>query len=695
MYRLRCLVGGLGFLVAPLRFPSMGNNISLTTDDTPLPPATNTADTEQAGDRETPQLVGGSRPRVQQAEPPLAFIRNLLSMVQNSQNTNDEVDMNTGANHAAAGANLGRALGLITAHFAREQANSINQESAQSNITRVESPQSAPVDGVVNEESHVSTANRQSTQNSSRLPAILETPIDVVLPTTAMDVDASDRQERARQWGTRSGAPPIGSSGPPPRQRMTIFHDLGGIAPSNPAVFNGTETVASPATAEQSIGESLGLIIAHFTREQANRINQESAAQHITFETEPNRRLPEQEGQDDDPGLTRLIQELRSRRLPTQESSQLPNAQERLQTDISSTPVMDAAAHTLQGRRVLRTRNSSGITGASPVRRSAHQSANSQSVEAAGALEQDALLPMNEGLLNRIGLEAADPGQVPVRRSILIPRSRLPQNSDRTADSHGGPRSIVMPDFPSLLAAPTTDGTADTVAGPNQQRTHRFVIYIIERRPRAADGSTGDQPIPTNADMPANHGITAQQILAALNSQQPAVPSNSEQTDTNDGMDYELLSALDEIFGPVVPVNADQRDIDDQLPILSFSDDPAKRQDQTTCPGTMSAESSSSFEPLCLDDLMGESSTKCHICYSEYDNGDKMRLLHCRHGFHQDCLDTWLVSSRNTCPLCRAPCTTRTERERTPAENESRLPRAGLTSNFADGVFIIFNRSPT
>ena len=45
---------------------------------------------------------------------------------------------------------------------------------------------------------------------------------------------------------------------------------------------------------------------------------------------------------------------------------------------------------------------------------------------------------------------------------------------------------------------------------------------------------------------------------------------------------------------------------------------------------------------------------ECTVCLSEFEEGDKVRNLQCKHTFHKDCLDSWLQHyCRATCPLCR------------------------------------------
>ncbi|XP_028797678.1 RING-H2 finger protein ATL78-like [Neltuma alba] len=44
---------------------------------------------------------------------------------------------------------------------------------------------------------------------------------------------------------------------------------------------------------------------------------------------------------------------------------------------------------------------------------------------------------------------------------------------------------------------------------------------------------------------------------------------------------------------------------------------------------------------------------ECAICLSEFNNGDRLRILpKCNHGFHVRCIDKWL-SSHSSCPKCR------------------------------------------
>ncbi|EEB08667.1 ubiquitin-protein ligase E3 [Schizosaccharomyces japonicus yFS275] len=48
------------------------------------------------------------------------------------------------------------------------------------------------------------------------------------------------------------------------------------------------------------------------------------------------------------------------------------------------------------------------------------------------------------------------------------------------------------------------------------------------------------------------------------------------------------------------------------------------------------------------------SDERCLVCLSEFQNGEECRRLqNCKHFFHRECIDQWLTTSQNSCPLCR------------------------------------------
>lgn len=43
---------------------------------------------------------------------------------------------------------------------------------------------------------------------------------------------------------------------------------------------------------------------------------------------------------------------------------------------------------------------------------------------------------------------------------------------------------------------------------------------------------------------------------------------------------------------------------------------------------------------------------KCTICITEFNDGEELRILPCKHIFHPQCVDTWLVQNSH-CPVCK------------------------------------------
>ncbi|KAH7547101.1 hypothetical protein FEM48_Zijuj01G0271300 [Ziziphus jujuba var. spinosa] len=58
------------------------------------------------------------------------------------------------------------------------------------------------------------------------------------------------------------------------------------------------------------------------------------------------------------------------------------------------------------------------------------------------------------------------------------------------------------------------------------------------------------------------------------------------------------------------------------------------------------------------DDLEENSggSTVCVVCLRVFEDGELVRQFpQCHHTFHADCIDKWLYSHSECCPLCRCP----------------------------------------
>lgn len=46
-------------------------------------------------------------------------------------------------------------------------------------------------------------------------------------------------------------------------------------------------------------------------------------------------------------------------------------------------------------------------------------------------------------------------------------------------------------------------------------------------------------------------------------------------------------------------------------------------------------------------------SKSCPICCLDFENVDKIRILNCKHIYHSECIDKWLLDFSNKCPICK------------------------------------------
>ncbi|MCO5560725.1 hypothetical protein L7F22_014345 [Adiantum nelumboides] len=74
-----------------------------------------------------------------------------------------------------------------------------------------------------------------------------------------------------------------------------------------------------------------------------------------------------------------------------------------------------------------------------------------------------------------------------------------------------------------------------------------------------------------------------------------------------------------------------------------------------------------------------EFTVTCAICLQDYKQGERLRVLPCRHEFHVTCIDQWLTTQRCFCPVCKTDAHSKSS-HKVPSEHTPLL--ASYTPNF-------------
>ncbi|KAH9829668.1 uncharacterized protein C8Q71DRAFT_717942 [Rhodofomes roseus] len=112
-------------------------------------------------------------------------------------------------------------------------------------------------------------------------------------------------------------------------------------------------------------------------------------------------------------------------------------------------------------------------------------------------------------------------------------------------------------------------------------------------------------------------------------------PPNHHMVTGSDSLDsYEALWELAELLGQVKPPVATREDIDNSGLQIIKSSELARYEEE----GRVASN--------CVE--------RCLICLEDYEPEDALRLMSCKHAYHQECVDRWLQVGRNNCPACRS-----------------------------------------
>lgn len=121
-----------------------------------------------------------------------------------------------------------------------------------------------------------------------------------------------------------------------------------------------------------------------------------------------------------------------------------------------------------------------------------------------------------------------------------------------------------------------------------------------------------------------------------LSENHPAFATPSLFTDNPTYEDMLLLSSL---LGPAKPPVASQEDVTSAGGLFRLVE----------YAGSLVAEALDGAETIQIPE-----NERCLICLSDYEAAEEVRqLAKCKHLYHKDCIDEWLTTGRNSCPLCR------------------------------------------
>ena len=93
------------------------------------------------------------------------------------------------------------------------------------------------------------------------------------------------------------------------------------------------------------------------------------------------------------------------------------------------------------------------------------------------------------------------------------------------------------------------------------------------------------------------------------------------------------------------------------------------------------------------DQIDSENAACCAICLDDFADGDSLKVLQCKHEFHDACISPWVEKKSSLCPLCKQDALPNVDQV-TGSSNSSfdHLMRSldNFAQNIAQGIFILF-----
>ncbi|SMR54360.1 unnamed protein product [Zymoseptoria tritici ST99CH_3D1] len=225
------------------------------------------------------------------------------------------------------------------------------------------------------------------------------------------------------------------------------------------------------------------------------------------------------------------------------------------------------------------------------------------------------------------------------RRSDTAPNVHYP----RFASGHPRRNGVVEPDhLPTLSRSSSRSGTEGSGSEPRTGSDSRsWIIYVL------------------GGSYPENHPILT-------------TPSLFTENPT-----YEDMMLLSALLGPAKAPVATDEDVENAGGVYNI-EVPSMSRDATKTAHLVAVAVEGE------DRVELEADQRCLVCLCDFEAEETGRkLVKCNHLFHKDCIDQWLTTGRNSCPLCREQGVDEKKSEEDAEDSEATLddsdvlPRAG------------------
>ncbi|KAJ3103787.1 E3 ubiquitin-protein ligase rnf13 [Phlyctochytrium bullatum] len=254
----------------------------------------------------------------------------------------------------------------------------------------------------------------------------------------------------------------------------------------------------------------------------------------------------------------------------------------------------------------------------------------------------------------KVDLEAGRPEPIPE------------EEGEETDDELGGETKKKGGDGVNAVAA------AADLANKGGQETADGDVEMGVRTPPSEDQAASTEDTEAAADTKQDKKTLATALLRTI-AASGAAESNSGTLVTDGSANGVLVTSSTDVEGPASAETTpdgtkDTKDSGKNEATAETKQDSAGSGDEA--PGSSSSvnggpsnagsSTSEAPPPEREEPLPAGASTNCAICFNDFEEGDRIRVLACSHLFHVSCIDPWLIAPEDdatatghrTCPLC-------------------------------------------